>query len=547
MIKLIHHDGTVSDLSFLRDKEFAVIGSSSRCTVRIAEKGIAPKHCRIINTQALYYVQMISKKAPIYINETLMQNKEVLLSDEDNIRLGSWTMQFSNPSRELTILKYKKSTKHQKQTQKNVFISKLHTLLLQKMDLKGLDHSLGKKRIELSTRAQALINEILDEFDAEVKELGMDRADLYQEVIDDILGYGPLADLLRDDSVAEIMCVGGEKIYVERKGKLELTDKTFMGDDHLKAIIERIVSPIGRRIDESSPIVDARLPDGSRVNAVINPVALDGPSLNIRKFSSHPLKIEDLIEFGALTEKMGKFLKLAVEYRKNMIICGGTGSGKTTLLDVVSSFIPSTERIVTIEDSAELRLEQSHVVRLESRPSNIEGKGQIAIRDLVRNALRMRPDRIIVGECRGSEALDMLQAMNTGHDGSLTTLHSNSSSDAISRLETMVLMAGMDLPIKAIRTQIGSAVHVVCHQSRLTDGARKIMAISEVIMEEDQQEGSITITLQDIYRFEQTDIDGEGNIIGSFRPTGMIPVFVTELRERGIEVDMSIFVMDKKG
>ncbi|NCC53171.1 MAG: CpaF family protein, partial [Spartobacteria bacterium] len=427
------------------------------------------------------------------------------------------------------------------QSAREKFKVKLHDILLEKMDLKGLDSSHGTELIELTTQARAYIRELMRDHQEEVKPFGDPEA-LYQEIIDDILGYGPIADLLRDKEVSEIMCVGGSKVYVERKGKLTRTDKHFAGDSQLRAVIERIVGPLGRRIDESSPIVDARLPDGSRVNAIIHPIALDGPSLNIRKFPDKPMKIEDLIEFGSLTKGMGDFLEVAVKHRKNIIIAGGTGSGKTTLLDVVSSFIPSNERIVTIEDSAELRMEQDHVVRLESRPANIEGKGLIAIRDLVKNALRMRPDRIIVGECRGSEALDMLQAMNTGHDGSLTTLHANSPYDAISRLETMVLMAGMELPLRAIRSQIGSAVHIICHQARLSDGARKIMHISEVSMDTDDDDGEIH--LQDIFIFVQTDIDKDGKVIGYYRPTGMIPAFISDMREHGQNVDMAMFVIE---
>lgn len=327
-----------------------------------------------------------------------------------------------------------------------------------------------------------------------------------------------------------------DRIYIERKGKIQLSGKQFTDNRQVVEVIRRIIAPIGRRIDESSPMVDARLADGSRVNAIIAPLALSGPTLTIRKFSKDPYTIRDLIKFGTLTDPMADFLRLCVTYRKNMCISGGTGSGKTTLLNVLTSFIPNDERIVTIEDAAELRLSQEHVVSLESKPPNIEGEGAIPIRKLVMNSLRMRPDRIVVGECRGGEALDMLQAMNTGHDGSLTTLHANSCRDAIARLETMVLMAGMDLPAKAIRDQIASAMDLMVHTARLTDGTRKITKIAAV----GGMEGDI-ITLQDIFEFKQSGYDGSGKIIGKYEATGSIPSFIHELRQRGIEINMGIF------
>lgn len=362
------------------------------------------------------------------------------------------------------------------------------------------------------------------------------RQQIITAMIDDVLGYGPIEPLLQDDSVTEIMVNGPRQVYVERAGRLTLSDAVFRDDNHVMKVIERIVSPLGRRIDESSPLVDARLPDGSRVNAIIPPLSLVGPCITIRKFARDPLTIHNLIGFGTLTEGMADFIKACVEGRLNIIISGGTGSGKTTTLNVLSSFIPNDERIVTIEDAAELQLRQDHVVTLESRAPNIEGKGAISIRDLVRNALRMRPDRIVVGEVRSGETLDMLQAMNTGHDGSMTTGHSNSPRDTLSRIETMVLMAGMDLPVRAIREQVSSAIDLIIHQSRMRDGSRKITQITEV----QGMEGDVII-LQDIFTYVQTGKDETGRIIGTFRPSGIRPHFLDKLEASGISLSNDLF------
>ncbi|WP_235839253.1 CpaF family protein [Clostridium sp. Marseille-P2415] len=356
----------------------------------------------------------------------------------------------------------------------------------------------------------------------------LEESKLAQEIFDDVMGLGPLEPLLRDDSISEIMVNSARQIYIERGGRLERTATSFRDDAHVLKVINRIVSSVGRRCDEATPMVDARLADGSRVNAVIPPIALKGPSITIRKFSSTPLQIGDLIGYGSLSSPMAAFLEAAVKGRCNVIVSGGTGSGKTTLLNVLSGYIPDSERIVTIEDAAELQLKQDHVVTLEGRPSNIEGKGIVSIRDLVKNALRMRPDRIIVGEVRSGETLDMLQAMNTGHDGSLTTVHANSSRDVISRLETMVLMSGMELPAKAIREQITSAIDLIVHQSRFRDGSRKIVNISEVVgMEGD------TVTMQDIFSYRQSGTDGNGKIAGKFEPTGIHPKILDKIRDNG--------------
>ena len=408
--------------------------------------------------------------------------------------------------------------------------------LLKRMDMKKLTVQ-GVDREGLEDNAREKIRQIIDEVVANGRlPQGIDPVRLEDDVFNEAMRLGPLEDLLDDDSVSEIMVNGPEKVYVERNGKLQLSDCQFSDDASVLAIIERIVAPLGRRIDESQPYVDARLADGSRVNAIIAPLALSGPTITIRKFSRQALTTEDFIRFGTWTSDAAAFMKLCVTLRKNVIVAGGTGSGKTTLLNLLSGFIPPTERIVTVEDAAELRLQQPHVVRLEARPPNIEGKGAVTIRDLVKNCLRMRPDRIIVGECRGGEALDMLQAMNTGHDGSLTTVHANSPRDVISRLETMVLMSGMDLPSRAIREQIASAVDVIIHESRMSDGTRKVTAITEVTGLEGNQ-----IVMQDLFAFRQTGVDGQGRILGEMKPTGAVPTWIDQVKSRGLEVDMSMF------
>lgn len=365
-----------------------------------------------------------------------------------------------------------------------------------------------------------------------------ERQRLFEQVAAEIIGFGPLEPLLEDESVSEIMVNGPKRIYVERKGKLEKADACFENDDHVRKIIDRIISPLGRRCDESSPMVDARLPDGSRVNAIIPPLSLVGPVITIRKFSRTPLTVQDLIRFGSMTQETADFLKACVNARLNIIVAGGTGSGKTTLLNILSSFIPTDERIVTVEDAAELQLRQDHVITLETRKPNIEGKGAVTIRDLVINCLRMRPDRIVVGECRGSEALDMLQAMNTGHDGSLTTAHANSPRDTLARLETMVLMAGMDLPLRAIREQIASAVQLIVFQERFRDGTRKISYVTEV----QGMEGDV-IVLSDIFVYEQKGIEN-GKSVGSLRPTGIRPKFMSRLEAANIFLPPTTFGVD---
>lgn len=368
-----------------------------------------------------------------------------------------------------------------------------------------------------------------------------ERSKIVSDLKDEMLGLGPIEVLLKDPTVTEVMVNGPKKIFVERMGRLQLTDIQFHDDSHVMNIIERILSPIGRHIDESVPLVDARLEDGSRVNIIIPPLSLVGPCITIRKFATKALSVDNLITFGTLDRKMADFIKACIQARINILVSGGTGSGKTTTLNVLSSFIPENERIVTIEDAAELKLQQEHVVTLESRPANIEGNGEITIRDLVKNALRMRPDRIIVGEVRGGEALDMLQAMNTGHDGSLTTAHANNPRDALSRLETMVLMAGFEMPIRAIREQVSSAIELILQQSRLKDGSRKITYITEV----QHMEGDV-ITTQDLFRFEQTGMDENGKLTGHFVSTGMQPGFMDKFQVNGVSLPDDFFMTEEE-
>ena len=362
------------------------------------------------------------------------------------------------------------------------------------------------------------------------------RKQIFGQVLDDLLGYGPIQSLLDDPDVSEIMVNGPKKVFIEKKGKLTKSNVTFDDDDHVVRVIDRIILPLGRRVDFDSPTVDARLPDGSRVNAVVRPVSIDGPSITIRKFRKDKLQAEDLINFGSLTRQMADFLEACVKARFNIIISGGTGSGKTTLLNVMSGFIPENERIITIEDAAELQLQQDHVMRMETKPANSEGHNAVTIRDLVKNSLRMRPDRIVVGEVRGGEALDMLQAMNTGHDGSLTTVHSNAPRDAVSRIETLVLMAGMDLPLKVVRQQISSAVDLIVQQTRLKDGQRKVTAVTEVA----GMEGDI-IVLSDIFKFNQTGVSEDGKVLGEVNATGIRPNFTPRLEAAGFKLSADVF------
>jgi pilus assembly protein CpaF len=409
--------------------------------------------------------------------------------------------------------------------------TRIHRSLIEKLDLVNIDFTAGEKHAK---EIRYIINDLISE--AGIPLSRAEKETLATDIQNETFGLGPLEQLFADPDIADILVNDYQHIYVEKFGKLSKADVAFRDNSHLLQIIDRIVSRVGRRIDESSPYVDARLPDGSRVNAIIPPLALDGPVLSIRRFGVTPIKMSDLLRFGTLDQRIKQILEYAVRTRHNMLISGGSGTGKTTLLNALSEYIPEGERVITIEDSAELHLKQEHVVRLETRPANIEGKGMVTQRDLVRNSLRMRPDRIVLGEVRSGEALDMLQAMNTGHDGSLSTIHANTTRDAMARLETMVLMAGMDLPARAIKEQIASAINIIVHLVRFSDGSRKIVKVTEIT----GLEGN-AIVMQDIFVFERKGIDKNGNIVGTFKATGVRPAFAERFRVSGIDLPKDIF------
>jgi len=404
--------------------------------------------------------------------------------------------------------------------------------------VENVSRSMEGESLQLGDRSE-IIRQRLAEIYAQTRVNLPDdmRRHLIDEIVDEFTGFGPIQPLLDDPDVSEVMVNGPNKVFIEKGGRLTKSGVTFDDDDHVMRIIDRIILPLGRRVDADSPTVDARLPDGSRVNAVIRPVSIDGPCITIRKFKKDKLKVEDLIKYGSLTANMGEFLRACVHAHLNIVVSGGTGSGKTTLLNVLSSFIPEHDRIVTIEDAAELQLQQDHVLRLETKVANTDGRGAVTIRDLVKNSLRMRPDRIVVGECRGGETLDMLQAMNTGHDGSLTTLHANSPRDALSRMETMVLMAGMDLPLKVVRQQISAAIDLIIQQTRLKDGSRKVTSITEVAGMEGE-----TVVLTDVFKFEQTGLGQEGKILGDLKATGIRPIFGPRLEAAGFKLGAEVFM-----
>ncbi|PKM03866.1 MAG: hypothetical protein CVV16_07345 [Gammaproteobacteria bacterium HGW-Gammaproteobacteria-6] len=524
---------------------------------------IAREHATLRIRSGDVFVEVLGGKAPVTVNGTRIQREHGPLAGADIVAIGDYRLRVSaNPSvqteQRQRVDALAISTRAPMaddiavadttdRTARNAAVSsamlewrqRVHQSLVKQMDLRRVDVR-GMSDVALRKKTCELIEEIIGREFAAILPASISHQRLAKEVLDEAIGLGPLEELLADESVTEIMVNRADEIFIERGGRIERSAVIFTSDKAVLAAIERIVAPLGRRIDESSPMVDARLADGSRVNAVIPPVALRGPSVSIRKFSRNKLTGDDLLKFGSANAAMLEFLEMAVRERKNIVVTGGTGSGKTTLLNILSNFIPDGERVVTIEDAAELRLPQPNLVAMEARPPNLEGRGEVTIRDLVRNALRMRPDRIVVGECRGGEALDMLQAMNTGHEGSLTTAHANSPRDALSRLEIMVLMSGMDLPIMVVRDQIASALDLVVHQRRFPCGSRKITHISEITGIE-----SGVIQAQDLFVFRVRDQGGEGGRVrGGFVATGAVPEFYEALAERGVPVNLSIFRSD---
>lgn len=516
------------------------LGKSRAGLVRLRGWKVAASHARIDQSLAGLFVEDISRGYEVRVNDKVV-NRHGPLTPEDTIAIGGYHIRVHSleqkvseapPQTEEALLEV--ALEVDAALPYMEWSQFVHTELFRALDLRRMNlDSMGpdEVRVILSELIDGIIEPITGRLPAIIS------TDVLRKIVlDEAVGLGPLEDLLADRSVSEIMVNAHNDIYVERSGRLERTLINFSSNAAVLSTIERIISPLGRRIDESSPMVDARLKDGSRVNAIIPPLALRGPCLTIRKFSEKKLTTDDLLKYGSINEPMVEFLRTAVEQRMNIVVSGGTGSGKTTLLNILSNFIPMEERVVTVEDAAELKLVQPHVVALEARPANMEGKGQVTIRDLVRNCLRMRPDRIVVGECRGGEALDMLQAMNTGHDGSLTTGHANTPRDMLRRLEVMVLMAGMDLPVQAIREQIASAVQIVVQQTRFGDGSRRITSITEITGMEQS-----TIQLNEIFSYQQQGFDENGRIKGYYYATGLVPEFYEELSSRGIAVNMDIF------
>ncbi len=540
------------------------IGSDGECHIALPGANVSARHAVMFLKKDDYWVEDIESKAGTFLDGKKMTGRFCLLAgqklgigkyelvlDADKVVAAPATPEAAQeassvpsetsaplavpelleeePNASETARPNAKAIARQRATKRQIHKELVNRLNLKRLTVAGIGEEGLRKRVKET------IDTIIKEVGAKLPK-GLDPKIIAKQVYDEAVGLGPLEELLEDEEVTEIMVNGHDQVYVEKSGKLLLTDSTFMDSASVHAVIERIVSPLGRRIDESQPYVDARLKDGSRVNAITHPLSLVGPCLTIRKFSKVPFTDQDLIGFGTMVQMMADFARACVKARLNTVISGGTGSGKTSLLNVFSNYLPDDERIVTIEDAAELRLKQLHIVRLEARPPNIEGRGAITIRDLVRNALRMRPDRIVVGECRGGEALDMLQAMNTGHDGSLTTVHANAPRDVISRLETMVLMSGMDLPVRAIREQIAAAIDLIVHESRFSDGSRKIVKITEVVGLEGDR-----ITMQDLFEYVQTGISDDGKVEGYFAPTGSVPTFVEEFEQRGVPLDRKMF------
>ena len=542
------------------------LGRHSDCDIVLSSGDVSRHHARLIVANGVYFIEDTGSSTGTYVDGERIEAATQIEPGQE-IQIGSFVLTLGEPQRDAApqaapapapqpspraqqppqpIVQQQSAPAGFEEEFKDVNILYndqtmaltriIHQDILDKLNL-GNTSVADMKKDELREKAEINLDKVLKERRHEIPP-GLSLSVFRQALLDELIGFGPLSPLLRSSRISEIMVNGPNMVFVESRGKLFNSGVRFFNEQHLISIIQRIVEPLGRHVDEASPMVDARLPDGSRVNAIIPPLALQGAALTVRKFSDKKLTTDDLIGFGSMTEEMAQFLETAVKARQNILVSGGTGSGKTTLLNVLSLFIPQGERVITIEDSAELKLTHPNLVSLEARPANIEGKGRVSIRDLVINTLRMRPDRIIVGECRGAEALDMLQAMNTGHDGSLTTAHANNPRDALTRLENMVMMAGFELPSTAIREQIASALNLIVQQTRLLDGSRKIVKITEVTGREANQ-----ILLQDIFTFEQTGLSSEGKVEGYHTATGNIPVFIEDLRRSGrLELDMSVFV-----
>ena len=548
------------------EKSSWLIGRDPSCDIVLKASQISRRHAVISLEDGEFFIEDCNSSLGVFVNESKISEK-TKIAVGNLIRLCSYELLLSfedveeeeSPDEsEQTVMisdiqKFRGAFFNQGRFQseyKSVNLlytdemmklkKRIHEKILSEMNLPAI-HVRDLAKAETRVRLDRVLTRVMREFWHEIPR--NISPEIFKEgIVDELINYGPISPLLRADDITEVMINGPDLIFVEHEGKLFETGIRFFNDQHLLSVIQRIVEPLGRHIDEASPMVDARLPDGSRVNAIIPPLAIDGALVTIRKFAKNKLTTEDLIDYGSLTDEMAQFLSFAVKYKQNIIISGGTGSGKTTLLNVLSQFIPLDERLVTIEDSAELKLTHRNLARLESRTANIEGKGKVSIRDLLVNALRMRPDRIIIGECRSGEALDMLQAMNTGHDGALTTVHANSPRDSLSRLENMVLMAGVELPVSSIREQVASAINFVVQQSRLGDGSRKITQVTEIT----GREGN-TILMQDIFVWKQEGVDENGKFYGHFEATGHIPKFVSALRERGVlDIDMSLFAKGEK-
>ena len=547
-LQITEANGTARHIDLGSKEGEWLIGRSDNCDIRLPESSVSRKHAKLFGGPETFFISDLGSGIG-----TRNQNGPITSATEfslsDSVSIGPLQLRlvksaFSAPPKQSAIEGEKSVSRTFDFDDTNV----LYTDELMALKTRIHNYVLGKLNLqEIATKQIAndeMREKLLAALDLSLKELRHELPHtiplekLRESLLDELTGYGPISPLLRSDKVDEIMVNGPDLIFVESHGRIYETGARFFNDKHLYTIIQRIVEPLGRHVDEASPMVDARLPDGSRVNAIISPLSLRGAAVTIRKFAKKKLTAEDLIAFGSMTPGIDLFLREAVRAAQNILVSGGTGSGKTTLLNVLSQYIPADERVITIEDSAELKLSHRNLVSLESRPANIEGKGRIQIRDLVINALRMRPDRIIVGECRGAEAMDMLQAMNTGHDGSLTTCHANSPRDAISRLENMVLMSGIEFPITAIREQIASAINLIIQQNRLPDGSRKIVQISEITGREKD-----IVLMHDIFVFKQTGYDENGKIVGEYYPTGNIPAFVERLRQKGdLKLDMSVFV-----